>query len=194
MAPLKLLYLDVETTGLASPACGLIQLGAVVEIDGVVRETFEMRMQPVPGDQIEDDALAVHGFDRAVLQQFPPAAAGYAAFLALLTRYIDRFDPRDKFHLVAYNAAFDAAHLRAWFEKHRDRFFGAWFWHPPIDVMGLAAALMIDKRAVLPNFKLATVAEALDVAVDPSQTHDALYDVRLTQAVYHLLRRRMAPA
>lgn len=34
-----------------------------------------------------------------------------------------------------------------WFEKSRDKYFGSWFYFPPIDVMGMAAVHLISRRA-----------------------------------------------
>jgi hypothetical protein len=92
-----------------------------------------------------------------------------------------------KFHFVAYNAVFDAKHLRAWFEKNNDVYFGSWFFHPPIDVMGLAAVVLMNKRSSLPDFKLVTVAKVLGVKVDETKLHDAAYDIRLTREMYQIL-------
>lgn len=183
----KLLFIDVETTGLALPAAGLVQLAALVEIDGVEQERFCFNIQPFAGDVIEDEALEVNGFSRQDLAGFLPPREAFAAFLTRLRKYIDPYDRTDKFHFVAYNALFDASHVRAWFEKNGDRFFGSWFWHPSIDVMTLAGEHFVKSRHTLANFRLATVAEALGLTLDGHQAHDAMHDVVLMRAVYHKL-------
>ncbi len=58
---------------------------------------------------------------------------------------------------MAYNARFDAYHVRAWFDKNGDKFFGSWFFHPPIDVMRLAAVHVMRKRAGMSDFRLPIV-------------------------------------
>ena len=104
---------------------------------------------------------------------------------------MDRYDTLDKFHLIAYNAKFDTDHLRAWFAKNGDKFFGSWFWHPPLDVMSFAAIGLMRRRPSLDNFKLLTVAEALGLEIDEERSHDALYDVELAREVFHMLLDRV---
>ncbi len=105
--------------------------------------------------------------------------------------FVDRYDKNDKFYFVGYNAKFDADHLRAWFQKNKDDYFGSWFWNPPLDVMSFAAFGLMRRRASLRNFQLLTVAEALGIATDKDNAHDALYDVELTRNVFQLLIERV---
>lgn len=185
---MKLLYLDVETTGLACPSAGLIQVAGAIEVDGALVEEFDFRARPFPGDAVSDEALAVNGVSREQLASYPPPETVHQEVLRFLGRYVDRFDRRDKLHVVAYNARFDVEHLRSWFEKNDDRYYGSWFWHPPLDVMTMAAAALANRRAELPDFRLTTVCGVLGMAVDEEKVHDALYDVRLTRKLFGLLR------
>ncbi|MBI2263556.1 MAG: 3'-5' exonuclease [Armatimonadetes bacterium] len=183
----KLIYLDVETTGISCPESGIIQLAGAIEIAGGEKKLFNYRMRPFPQDQISDEALAVNGVIRADLEGYEEPLIAFKDFVKTLSAYVDRYDRGDKFHLVGYNAHFDAGHLRAWFEKNGDKYFGSWFWHPPLDVMGFANIVLMRRRPALSNFKLATVAEALGLEADEAQTHDALYDISLTRSIFHLL-------
>ncbi len=184
MPPIKLLFLDVETTGIPCPESGLIQLSGIIEIDGELRETFDFRMKPFPGDLVSDEALTVNRVTRDELANYPEPESAFTAFVKLLGRYVDPFDRSDKFHLVAYNASFDLQHLRSWFIKNGNEFFGSFFWHPSVDVMGLAVAALIHRRATMKDFKLATVAEAMGLHVDGGQVHDAAYDVELSRRLF----------
>lgn len=181
---MKLIYLDIETTGLNCPDSGLIQLAGVIEMDGGPRDSFDFRIRPFPQDVVTDEALAVNGVTREELKQYDPPEKVFRQFLDLLGRYVDPYDRSDKFHLVAYNARFDVDHLRAWFEKNGDTYFGSWFWHPALDVMALAAAALMEKRSSMPDFRLSTVARTLRLEVDEAKTHGAMYDVELTRRVH----------
>jgi len=186
---MKLIFLDIETTGIACPASGLIQLAGLIEIDGTVVDHFDFRIQPFPNDAISDDALAVTGVTRDELARYKPPGDVFSKLLTILDKFVDRYDRKDKFHLVAYNAKFDAEHLRAWFDKNNDKYYGSWFWHPPIDVMGLAAMALMDKRSTLANFKLPTVAAAFGITVDEAKAHEALYDAEVTREIFLQLRK-----
>lgn len=184
MSASKLIYVDVETTGLDPVRHGIHQLSGAIEIDGEVVEHFDHRVGLFADDKIDADAIAVSGITTAQLAEYHQACEVYSHFIALLEQYVDRFDKRDKFHFLAYNAPFDAHFLRQWFVKNGDVYFGSWFWHPPIDVMGLAAMHLIDRRHELPNFKLATVAGALGIEVENGRLHDSLYDIHLTRQMF----------
>ena len=184
---MKLIYIDVETTGIECPESGLLQLAGAIEIDGQVAQEFNHRMRPFPADKICEEALEVNGLTREKVLEFDDPVDVFGRFKNILDRYVDRYDRADKFHFVAYNAVFDANHLRAWFEKNNDVYFGSWFFHPPIDVMGLAAVVLMNKRSSLPDFKLVTVAKVLGVKVDETKLHDAAYDIRLTREMYQIL-------
>ena len=185
---MKSIYFDVETTGIPCPQSGLIQLAGIIEIDGRISEQFSYRIGLFPEDQIEDEALQLNGVTRDELMSYEEPQAVFERFIELLSRYVDRFDREDKFQLVGYNARFDADHLRAWFKKNGDQFFGSWFWHPPLDVMSLAAVLLRDRRYEMRNFKLATVARQIGLSVDEQRTHEAGYDVCLTRDLFmHLI-------
>lgn len=188
---MKLIYIDVETTGIPCPNSGLIQLAGLIEISGEVRESFDYRIRPFPDDAVSDEALAVNGLTREEIEEYEDPEAVFRAFINLLDGYVDRYDRADKFQFVAYNATFDADHLRAWFEKNGDKFYGSWFWHPPIDVMGLAAVMLMRRRAELVNFKLPSVAQTLGLDVDEGRAHDAQYDISLTREMFRLLREQI---
>jgi DNA polymerase III subunit epsilon len=182
----KLLFIDTETTGLFAPGAGLVQVAGIVEIDGEEVEQFNLWCRPFPGDLLNKEALQIIGKTRDELVALPDPADTFREFLDVLDRHIDRFDKNDKYFLVAYNAPFDADHLRAWFKKCGENFFGAYFWTPPLCVMNLAGVALRPARETLPNFKLATVAEAMGVTAD-GDLHDAMTDVRLSAGIWRRL-------
>ena len=58
---MKICYIDTETTGLDSKTCGIIQLAAIMEIDGEVVSEFETRIRPFDGCAISSEALEISG-------------------------------------------------------------------------------------------------------------------------------------
>ena len=108
----------------------------------------------------------------------------------MLEKYVDKYNKKDKFFLVGYNnAAFDNPFLRGFFLQNGDQYFGSWFWSNTIDVMVLASAYLATRRPDMENFKLSTVAKTLGVNVDDESLHNALYDIRLTKAVFDIVTR-----
>ena len=184
---MKLIYIDVETTGIPCPQSGLIQLAGAVEINAAKPVFFEYNTQPFPTDTIDEEALKINNITREQMATFTKPKVAYNEFIRLLDTYIDKYDRSDKFHFIGYNAMFDSDHVRAWFEKNGNKYFGAYFFHPPIDVMGMAAVHFMEQRADMQDFKLLTVARALGLKVDEGMLHDAKYDIALTRKMFQVL-------
>jgi len=184
---MKLIYIDTETGGIDYPESALIQLAGIIEIDGEEKDSFNYNIKPFPGDKVEDGALAVNNVSREDLSGYEDPKSTYRTFIQLLGKYVNKYDKTDKLHFVAYGAGFDAGHVRAWFEKCGDKYYGSWFWWPPIDVMGIAAYAMMKQRHEMPNFKLMTAARAAGIEIDDSKLHDAMYDIEITRELWRAL-------
>lgn len=156
----KLFFYDLETTGTNPGRHGIHQISGEIVIDGKSVETFDFKVQPNPKAQIEDAALAVGGVTREQIMAYPPMGQVYTQLVTMLAKYVNKYDKTDKFHLVGYNnRGFDDNFFRGFFLQNGDNYFGSWFWADSIDVLVLASTFLADRRADLPNFKLATVAD-----------------------------------
>ena len=184
----KLFFYDLETTGTNPGRHGIHQISGEIVIDGKTVETFDFKVQPNPKAQIEDAALAVGGVTREQIMAYPPMGQVYTQLVAMLSKYVDKFDKTDKFHLVGYNnRGFDDNFLRGFFLQNGDKFFGSFFWADSIDVLVLASTFLADHRAELPNFKLATVADFLGIDTTAGKLHDASFDIFVTKAVFDFI-------
>lgn len=185
---MKLLFFDLETTGVNPAKNGIHQISGMIEIDGVEKERFDFHVQPNPKAIIEEQALSVAGVTREQVLNYPPMGEVYKELVAMLGRYVDKFNKRDKFFLVGYNnASFDNQFLRGFFLQNGDNYFGSWFWSNSIDVMVLASQHLAICRHDMENFKLATVAKFMGINVNDEALHDAYYDIYLTREIYKLL-------
>ncbi len=182
---MKLFFFDLETTGVSPAKNGIHQIGLEIVIDGITKESFDLKVRPNPKAMIEQEALDVAGVTKEQILAYPPMEEVYSRLTAMLGRYVDKFKKTDKFFLVGYNnASFDNQFLRGFFMQNGDNYFGSWFWSNSIDVMVLATQYLMDRRSNMENFKLATVAKEMDIAIDESKLHDASYDLYLTRAIY----------
>lgn len=187
---MKLLFFDLETTGTNPGRNGIHQISGQIVIDGKHVQDFDFHVRPNPKAVIEDAALNVGGVTREQVLAYPPMGQVYKEFVAMLDKYVDKYNKKDKFFLVGYNnAAFDNQFLRGVFLQNGDNYFGSYFWSNSIDVMVLASAYIADRRADMENFKLSTVAKFLGVSVSDDSLHNALYDIELTRAVYEIVKR-----
>lgn len=182
---MKKLFFDIETTGVKHWENGIHQLSGIICIDGEVKEQFNFKVKPFEFCVIEPEALALNNLTTEDLEKYPEPYIVYCEFVAMLSKYVDKYNRRDKFHLCGYNnASFDNQFLRAWFSANGDKYFGSWFWSDTIDVMVLASYHLQNERDKMPNFKLHTVAEQLQLEVEAESLHDALYDIQLTKKIF----------
>ena len=194
----KIIFIDVETTGVNPERNGLTQISGCVQIGDEVKESFDYFVRPFSHDEIEAEALKVTGIDRRQFllpdhpnhlavdgQNFEDPKDIYVRMAVMLGKYVSQYDKTDKFQFVGYNAhSFDMPFMRRFWEKNGDRFFGSWFWYPCLDVMLVWAQILQPVRAELSNFKLATVARHCGIKVDDSRLHDSQYDIELTRELW----------
>ena len=69
---MKLLFFDLETTGVNPGKNGIHQISGEIVIDGVSKEQFDFHVQPNPRAIIEDEALKVAGVTREQVLAYPP--------------------------------------------------------------------------------------------------------------------------
>ena len=181
----KRCFIDVETTGLDPVKNGIVQISGMIDVEGKPQKYFDYSCKPMAGDEIEEAALKVHGIRDFSNLEHPLDV--YTSLKVLLSNYVNQYDKQDKFTFIAYNAKFDYDFMRAWFNKCGDKYFGSFFWFPPVCVMIMAMWYLEDKRSMLNNFKLMTVAKFMGITVDESKLHDSLYDIKITREVYDRL-------
>ena len=186
----KKLFVDLETTGVDDKKHGIIQLAAILVYDWTEKATINITMQPFPQDEILESALEVTGKTREEIATYKSPRMAYVEFKAFLDRHVQRFNKKDKLFFIGYNARFDDGFLRAWFEKNEDKYYGAYFFWPPIDMATIVAEEHMDTRHEFENFRLTTVASKMGIECDELEAHDAMYDARLTMAMYNKVRGR----
>lgn len=184
----KLFVYDLETTGL-SLDCGVHQIaGVICEVQPKqfkVLKTFNYKVRPFKGDRVYQEALSVGGVTLDEIAKYTPPEEVYKNLKGTILTVIDKFNKEDKLTLVGFNSLhFDNDHLRNFFSKNGDKFFGSYFWSGGIDVMSEANRVLLNYRPYMPNFKLATVAEYLGIETKPEELHDALYDIMTTIKIF----------
>lgn len=185
---MKKLFFDVETTGTDWRKHSIHQLFAILEIDGEIIEKCDIRMRPHIAAEILPEALKVSDVTTEEVCAYPPWEDGHKKFASMVDRHVDRYNQKDKIFLIGFrNMSFDDFFLRKLFELAGDNFFGARFWGNSIDVSPLASQYLIDRRILMPSFKLHRVAHDLGIIVNKDLLHEAGYDVYLTRSIYRIV-------
>lgn len=172
---------------------GIVQVGihVVNELFDVI-ETESWNFQPFPSDMVDQKALEKNGLTEDQIVEWVSPLEAHSSMVDFLGGCMDKYNPADKAWFAGYNVqSFDYPLLRSWFNKCGDKFFGSWWWYPPLDVMNMAALLFLDTRVKLENFQLATVAREMGVSVDESMLHDADYDINITVQLFKMIVKTM---
>src|ERR1035437_6528049 len=153
----KLFFYDLETTGVMHWKNGIHQISGSVVIDGETKESFNFKVAPNSSAIIDEEALLVGGVTKEQILAYPHMNVVYKQLTAILSKYVDKYNKTDKFHLVGYNnSSFDNQFFRAFFVQNLDNYFGSWFWSDTIDVMVLASNKLKHERSKMVNFKQMT--------------------------------------
>ena len=216
----KLLFFDLETTGVKFWRNGIHQIGGIVDIDGQEVEVAvlgnENPFASVCGE-IDSGAefydydakyltetskayiparipaeVDVAGVTLEQVQSYQPMEEGYRQLVGILSKYVNKFDKRDKMYLVGYNnAGFDNNFLRALFTQCGDKYFGSWFYPNCMDVYVMVTPFLMGVRNDMENFKLMTVARTMGIEIDENKLHDATYDIELTRDIFYKIINKM---
>jgi DNA polymerase-3 subunit epsilon len=175
----KILYFDVETTGIDPKLNDIVQLSGIIEIDGVEKERFNLNAQPKNYDSINPEALEVTGLTLEQIKSYPPPVATLKRFCEILGRYVDKYNKNDKFYPAGYNVRFDLDFLQQFFLKNGEKYgSGTWQNWQAIDGLPICHFLAYKGILKLENYKLSTVCKHFDIEI---QAHDALSDIEATR-------------
>lgn len=181
---IKHCFIDLETTGLDPVKHGVIQIAGIITFEEAERDRFNFTTCPHDGKTYVPEALQINNRTEEEILSFSSAIETHADLITLFSHHIDKFQRDDKMFFLGYNVRFDYDFLWQWFKDCGDKYFGSWFWNPPIDVMQAAIIYLQDRRAQMENFKLPTVAEELGIEVKEEELHDAMTDIELTKQIW----------
>lgn len=178
----KILWFDVETTGLDPISNDPIQIAGLIEIDGEVMDEFNIFCKPFDLENVSDEALEVNKITREEMSNFQEASEGKRELDIIMNNHIDKFNRNDKFYPGGYNVKFDIDFLAQWFKKHGDNYLGSyWNWRA-IDPLPFLNVLAYKGELNLKNLKLETVCEHFDIEFN---AHDALSDIKATRELVY---------
>lgn len=184
---MKVMFLDVETTGKDSKLHDIVELAVIFEIDGRVTESFKWNCQPFNWDTIEQEALDVHGTTIEQLKEYQDPHKVHAVLTKITDRYVNKYDKNDKLTLAGQKVEFDAGFLREFFFKAGDQYFGSRFNYRHIDLLATVRMLRYAGVMELANDRLETIAAHFGIEL---KAHDALEDIMATRKALQMILER----
>jgi len=178
--PIKILWIDTETTGLDPRLNDVVQIGGIIEVVGVSGEEFEIKSRPNNWSSVNKDAIDTHGISIDELKQFPPSSEAHLEFKKLLFKYVDPFDPYDKLIPAGHNVGFDVNMLHEFCVKQGDEYLFSCLSMGQIDLKVVAALYELHcGERVFVSYKLSRICEKLGVSL--TNAHSAVDDIRATR-------------
>ena len=185
----KVLWLDVETTGLDCRKHGLREVGFIIEIDGVEVDKGVFRINPftyTTKDVVIDDyALEISKVSIEDLKSYDSSSYCFKELMKKLVKYVNVNDKNDCFVIAGYNTAFDIGFIKEWFkEMGLQDSYKDLFHYKSLDVFSIVFALRHIGLNSAENDKLETMCNYFGIEID---AHNALSDIEATKKLYELI-------
>ena len=185
----KVLWLDVETTGLDCRKHGLREVGFIIEIDGVEVDKGVFKINPftytTKDVEIDDYALEISKVSIEDLKSYDRVSYCFKELMKKLVKYVNVNDKNDCFVIAGYNTAFDIGFIKEWFKEmglldsYKDLFH-----YKSLDVFSIVFALRHIGLNSAENDKLETMCNYFGIGIE---AHNALSDIEATKKLYELI-------
>lgn len=191
---MKMFYFDCETTGLDATKAGLTQLAAIIVIDGKEVDSIALDINPATYNrdvEISPEALQVTGKTEEEIANYPSSLDQFRELIALLDKYVNKFDKTDKFIVCGYNSQFDVRFMQEWFLDNGHKYYGSYFSYKDVDVFALVKHLCALRLIPIDSVtgaghKLGMLCDMYGISLG-EDAHDAIADIRATRELYQLL-------
>lgn len=168
LSDVEFVALDLETTGLLSSVCQIVEIGALrFRLDGAITDTFEQLVNP--NCEIPEDATAVHGISNDMVRGQPTIDDVLRPFAAFLGH-------EDNI-LLAHNAHFDVDFLAAAMARCGISFPP----HAVLDTLEITPKILLNR----PSYRLEDLAVFLGIA--DVEEHRGLADSVMLASVFRAL-------
>lgn len=179
---MNILWVDVETTGLDKHRNGIIQLAGMVEVDGDVDATFDLRMNPEA--EFDPTSQEIHGISEEQIAEYPSKEETFERFKSLLLRYVRPEDPATRLYPGGYNVRFDLGFIDTWFRGQGEGGLSLYLQRERIDPSMMMKSFQdYLGKGRMPSWSLRSVATQMGLSY--GVRHDAFEDIDLTRSIHH---------
>lgn len=181
----KLLFIDVETTGLDPKKNDIVQIAGIIEWDGIIKKEFNLTCQPFNWGNINKKALTMQRKTIEDLKRYDTPDMTFNRLLAIFDHYINKYDKTDVFTPAGHNIWFDIRFLHQFFRKNGNQYFWSYITRKVIDLKPMAMRYKKAGKINPENFKLETLAKEFNLKLNP---HDAMSDVRVMREIIKIIQ------
>lgn len=186
---MKVLWFDLETSGLDPLKNGIIQFAALIEIDGEVKDTLDFTMNP-EGKEVSPEALALQHRTAEEVKTYRPALNVRLEIKAAFARHIDPYNKGDKFIVGGFNVQFDIGFLEQLWKDAGDTYLRSFLGPLVLDPFRVQGFMeWAGACPVPPRRNLETLCGAWGVEI--GNAHNALADITATRALAYKMREKL---
>jgi DNA polymerase-3 subunit epsilon len=178
---MKLLWIDVETTGLDPVKNEIIQIAALLECtEKQIGQEFITYVKPTDFSCIDEKATETHGISIEQMKLFPDSEFVYKNFKELLYKWVDPMNKETRITLCGQNVQFDSMFINEFFKRNNDEYWRAFVTPGVFDLKNLTIQYeLFHGRKIFDSYKLGRVCEILGVKLN--NAHDAVSDIQSTR-------------
>jgi DNA polymerase-3 subunit epsilon len=183
----KLFWNDLETTGTDPHLNSIIQIACMIEENGEIVDSFESKMSPIPGRQIDPKALQINGLTVEEIMEYPNPREVYPELRKFCAKHGTKGDKLNRFIPAGYNNGFDLDFLLDWHTTMDSKYaFWDYLQFQPIDPYPVLVSMWRCGIISTKDLKLGTVCEHFGIQID---AHEAMSDIKAAREVaYRVLR------
>lgn len=189
---MKVLFFDIETTGVQEKYQSIHQIAAIFEEDGVEVDRINLEFAPDPTKDIPhkwQTWAKSNGIDvDAILNRTMTHQEGWTQWMAFLDKHIDKYDKTDKATVCGFNVHFDVGFMRIFMNQYdptKYDAYGGYFWSGVIDTQSAFTRIAAPHRDQYPKTTLIMACKAMGVEL--TNAHDGMADIEATRKIEKMI-------
>lgn len=164
MSDVKMLFLDIQTTGLKPLLNEIIEISALLEVNGKLTSSFHAKGRPANIETtFAPEALQAQNLTIKDLLAYPDRLDFFNKFAEFLNKNVNTKDSNDYYILAVYNESFIKDFLFQFFKEQKNFNFGNYFFKYSLDIMDYAKIYFFAGRLITPDLKFINVCKAKNI-------------------------------
>lgn len=184
----EILWVDTETGGVDEKKHALVQLSAIIEIDGKEIDSIDLKMKQYGNKTIEQKALQVQNRTIEDIATFDDPIECFNKFKKFLARR--PASKQNRYIMAGYNADFDCRFISEWYKDITGGPFEYWDYmqFSPIDILPTLRAMRHYGIISSIDTRLETMCKLFGIELN---AHDSMSDIRATMNLTNFVYKKL---